>query len=295
MNSYYYRLADIVIRINCPFDYCPTYSYMKDFVIQSNLYDYDFDFVKIDDIHIFLNPDMREVSRLGKYIYYLDNNGQEYCFHTYYDYIYAVTIHKKNKGYCYYSNENILIKNVNEGYYLENYIGIESILMKFNAMSLHSCHVDYQNQGILFSAPSGTGKSTQGQLWKENLNAMIINGDRTIIRKKDEQWYAYGAPFCGTSGIHINSKERLKAIIIIRQYDSNIISQLKMIDKMKLLYSELTIHHWNSKYVEQAFQWIDELLQEVEILFYQCNKNKEAALFLKSYLIERGVIDDQKY
>ena len=47
---------------------------------------------------------------------------------------------------------------------------------------LHSSFISRQGEGILFTAPSGTGKSTQADLWKRHEEGVtIINGDRSIL------------------------------------------------------------------------------------------------------------------
>ena len=56
--------------------------------------------------------------------------------------------------------------------------------------------IAFQNKAILFSAPSGTGKSTQADLWQKYVRGVeIINGDRAIIGIEDNGVKAYGLPF----------------------------------------------------------------------------------------------------
>ena len=77
------------------------------------------------------------------------------------------------------------------------YIGFEEIMLRYGAMILHSSFIQTRYGGILFSGSSGIGKSTQADLWREYCDAEILNGDRTIIRKKDFVWKAYGSPYAG--------------------------------------------------------------------------------------------------
>ncbi len=292
MNRYYYKIADIVIRVNYNFEYDYSMSYIYDFIVDECPYDYDFYFEKVDNIKEYVKDNMKEVKRVGNYMYYVDNDNQEYCFHIIDDIIYGITVINDGVGYCYYVDENILAYEVNHGYYLENYLCLENILIKYDAMILHSCHIDYNDQAILFSAPSGTGKSTQGNLWKDNFSARVINGDRTIIRKVENQWIAYGAPFCGTSGININHSEALSTIIVIRQFKENNVLRIPAFDAIKLLYSELTIHSWNQNYVNSTFDWLMMLINDVPVYLYQCTKENDAALYLKAFLESEGVIHD---
>ncbi|WP_370839368.1 hypothetical protein [Intestinibacter bartlettii] len=62
---------------------------------------------------------------------------------------------------------------------IEAIMNIEQVLNAFNAFYTCTAHsLIGKDKGILFSAPSGTGKSTQADLWEKYENAEIINGDR---------------------------------------------------------------------------------------------------------------------
>ena len=75
----------------------------------------------------------------------------------------------------------------------------EQLLLEHRAFQLHASVIDWQGQGILFSAPSGTGKSTQADLWQTHAGATILNGDRAVIRWLDSQYRVYGSPYAGSS------------------------------------------------------------------------------------------------
>lgn len=55
-------------------------------------------------------------------------------------------------------------------------LSLERRMNSYKSYILHSSYIVYQEQAILFSAPSGTGKSTQADLWKKYRDIEIING-----------------------------------------------------------------------------------------------------------------------
>ena len=59
-------------------------------------------------------------------------------------------------------------------------------LLSRNACALHGIIMEYKNRGILILARSGMGKSTHSRMWRDEENALIINGDRCLCRKIDE-------------------------------------------------------------------------------------------------------------
>lgn len=105
-------------------------------------------------------------------------------------------------------------------------------LASYDCFLLHASAVAYQNRAYLFTAPSGTGKSTHTSLWVKNFpGAEIINDDKPYIRKIDGVWYACGSPWSGKERINSNRVEKVGGICIIERSAVNIITPLP-IDKM---------------------------------------------------------------
>lgn len=285
----YYKLADIVIKVGFDFEYLPEKSYMNQFVIEETEdIDYYFEFCKTNSINAFLKktPIKKDESQL--FHYYQNENGEEQCFHLIKDmYYHAVTIIGEREGYCHYISYSWLKEAVDNGYYLENFFCLEKILMQFQCMILHSCHIQHGGKSILFSAPSGTGKSTQGELWEKYAGAEVINGDRTAIRKVNNEWKAYGVPFCGTSGIHENKQAPLQGIVVLRQNSENQVCILSGRNAFNVVYSEVTVNNWNIEFVNKAVEWVSELIAEIPVYGFMCTKEKEAVEVLMEY-IERG-------
>lgn len=165
-------------------------------------------------------------------------------------------------------------------------IKLEQILNEFNGFILHSSFINWQNKGILFSAPSGTGKSTQADLWNKYENAEIINGDKAGVRKIDDRWIAYGLPFAGTSGIYKNKKAEICHIIILKQGKENKLTKLSQREAFIKLYSETTIHTWDKNYQENIVNMITDVVQSVPIYQYECLPDKSAVDFLKEQIIK---------
>lgn len=85
------------------------------------------------------------------------------------------------------------------------HIGWERHLLNFNRFILHASCIGTAFGGILFSGVSGIGKSTQADLWCRYEDATLINGDRPIVGKVDNQWKAFGSPYAGSSNCYVNA------------------------------------------------------------------------------------------
>ncbi len=272
----YYQIADIVLHVEFDFQFPAESSYMSDFLVEPCKPDYTLIFQQTADIPALLSEYPNDVGEIAKFHYYQNSNGDEACFHIHDGYFHAATILGENSGVCRYISVDWLKEEIDRGNHLENFFCIEKLLMKFDAMILHSCHIQKDGQAILFTAPSGTGKSTQGDLWKKYRDAEVINGDRTIIRKKDGIWYAYGAPFCGTSNIHLNRQAPIKAIVVLRQAPYDQVQLIQGRQAFSAIYSELTVNSWSAAYVQSALNWASALIEEINIYFFQCTKNASA-------------------
>ena len=61
---------------------------------------------------------------------------------------------------------------------------MEKRMLAKDAMVLHCSVLKVKSGVILFSGPSGIGKSTQAGLWTKYRKARVINGDRTLLKKR---------------------------------------------------------------------------------------------------------------
>ena len=102
---------------------------------------------------------------------------------------------------------------------------LNHLLLHFKTMVFHASFIEHQGQAVLFTAASGTGKSTQAELWRVHRGAEILNGDKAAIRLEGTP-LACGLPFCGTSGICVNRDVPLRAVVALSQGQDNTVSRL---------------------------------------------------------------------
>lgn len=99
------------------------------------------------------------------------------------------------------------------------YRKLAMVLPKFDALLFHGSAIEYNNQGIVFTAPSGVGKTTQTLLWKSMYPTLvrIINGDKPIFRLIDKHWYAFGTPWMGKELLGENGRTPIQHICFLEQ------------------------------------------------------------------------------
>lgn len=157
-----------------------------------------------------------------------------------------------------------------------NASGFERILYQFRKFLFHCSYVDAQGKAILFSAPSGGGKTTQGLLWEKYADATMINGDRAVLEIDDQNVICHGLPIAGSSGVFINRSLPLKAIFVLKKSAHNRVQQLTGLDAFQAVFSELTINMWNPAFVSDAMDFVNELISIVPIYQLECTISQDA-------------------
>lgn len=99
----------------------------------------------------------------------------------------------------------------------------------FDRVVFHGAAIEYGGKAYLFTAPSGTGKTTHISLWRQYLGEKvnIINGDKPILRFADNGFTVYGTPFAGKEGWQRNVSAPLAGICTLSQGKNNDISPIE--------------------------------------------------------------------
>ena len=151
-------------------------------------------------------------------------------------------------------------------------------LIDHGGMMLHSSAVMVDGRVYLFSAPSGTGKSTHTALWLQYLGerAQIINDDKPAIRVIGEKAYVYGTPLSGKTDQNRNVRGELAGIAVVKRAKEN---QIRRLNNKEAIFALLdqTPRSRIEKRVERLFQVIETLIQTIPIYELSCNMELEAA------------------
>lgn len=164
------------------------------------------------------------------------------------------------------------------------YMAFEEVLINYGAVILHSSFVKWNERGILFSAPSGIGKSTQADLWNKYMGAEIINGDRTVIRKDVGKYHGYGSVFAGSSGIYKNDRAEIEAIVCLSQNKYNIISRDKPAVSFAKLYSQIIVNTWNYDFQKRVIDIVEDIIDGIPIYHLSCLPDKGAVETLAEHI-----------
>ena len=151
-------------------------------------------------------------------------------------------------------------------------------LSKASGIIFHSSAIMVDGEAYLFTAPSGTGKSTHARLWREMLGerAVMINDDKPIIRYVDGAFYVYGTPWNGKHRLDTNTRAKIKAICSIYQSKENVIRPATTAEMLITVLNQ-TIRPKELEQMDKLLVLVDKMLNTVELYRLGCNISSEAA------------------
>lgn len=165
---------------------------------------------------------------------------------------------------------------------------LENLLLDTGGLILHSCYLMYRGGAILFTAPSGTGKTTQGEIWKKVYGAEIINGDRALLQKKNGDWTAFGYPLHGSASECRNENYPIRAIVVVKQASMDHIQVLSSSEAMAALYEGIIVNAWDKGCSMRTIDLLQDVIANVPIIRLECTMNESAARVLHDFLYEKN-------
>ena len=141
---------------------------------------------------------------------------------------------------------------------------------------MHGASIEYKGQAYLFTAPSGTGKSTHIRLWKKYLGdeVKIVNGDKPFI-SLDSKPLIYGSPWAGKENWHRNCCMPLKGICFVQRGTENAIQSIEPSECLPLLFKQVYLPSGIDA-AGLTLELVDALIKKVPLYLLTCDMSEEA-------------------
>ncbi len=191
--------------------------------------------------------------------------------------------------------------------YLETlavYRQLATKLIAKGVLLIHGSVIAVDGEGYLFTALSGTGKSTHVRLWRELFGerAVMVNDDKPLIKVRSEELgvrsispsqensgvtdysslltpnssLVYGTPWDGKHHLSTNISVPLKAIVHLQRGEENHIEPITPSEMLPILLQQ-TFRPQTGVGTMQVLQLLDALSQRVKFFSLHCNMQPEAA------------------
>lgn len=164
--------------------------------------------------------------------------------------------------------------------------GFYSYMSKKQTLLMHASAVEYEGQGIVFTAASGVGKTTQAELWAKYKNAKILNGDKVFLKQEEDGIHAWGSPWKGSSPYACNESAKLRAIVVLEQAKENSIQKLNVLESIQYFVPHIFFPCWDEECERAVLTFLDKVLEETAVYLLKCRPDEEAVELLASVIKE---------
>ncbi len=143
---------------------------------------------------------------------------------------------------------------------------------------MHSSAVVKDGFAFIFSAKSGTGKTTHSRLWLKLFpGSFVINGDKPLFRLIGDTFYVYGAPWSGKEKYNKNTFAPVKALCFLERADKNFIRPLTKKETLKKIFHQVYLTD-DKDAGDKILSLLDAFLEKVPAYLMGCTISDEAAI-----------------
>lgn len=187
------------------------------------------------------------------------------------EHIISDRIHLKEDGRCYHFEDDYIES-------LAVYRKMAEQLLQENTILFHGSVIAVDGKAFLFTAKSGTGKSTHTANWRKYFGerAVMINDDKPLIKITDSEAIVYGTPWDGKHHLSKNTSMPLKAVCVLTRSENNHIEKISVKDCYNMLLQQ-TYRPKNVGMMAKVLDLIDRFSEKTELYRLGCNMDVSSA------------------
>lgn len=158
------------------------------------------------------------------------------------------------------------------------YRKIAEIMPRYDTIVFHGSVIAVDGQAYLFTAKSGTGKSTHTRLWRElfGSRAVMVNDDKPLLRITESGVIAYGSPYNGKHHLGTNMSAPLAGLCILTRAEENQIRRISKAEAYPMLMQQV-YRPQGTAGLRKTLTLIDKLSQNTGLFELGCNMDISAA------------------
>lgn len=173
--------------------------------------------------------------------------------------------------------------------YLETlavYRQIAEKMIEYDTLLFHGSTIAVDGEAFLFTATSGTGKSTHTRLWREAFGerAVMVNDDKPLLILKDGAVWVCGTPWDGKHRLSTNMIIPLTGICILERGEENSVTPICPQDALPMLLQQA----YRPGNMMKFLDLVDKLTDSTKFYRLKCNMNPDAALVAYQGMTQKG-------
>lgn len=150
-------------------------------------------------------------------------------------------------------------------------------ILSYNGFFFHCSCLEIDGRAVIFTGKSGTGKSTHAKLWREFFKDRVsmINDDKPLIRKVDENFYVCGTPWKGKHRIGYDKCAKISAIYVLHQAKENRCEKKDTISALSSMLSQTVIPNDKSS-MSSLLSLLSDVIKSIPIYDLYCDISEDA-------------------
>ena len=151
-------------------------------------------------------------------------------------------------------------------------------LLNRSILLLHGSTVAVDGRAYLFTARSGTGKSTHTRLWMQQFagRALMVNDDKPFLQITDTGVLAHGSPWSGKHGLDSNVCLPLAGICLLERGSENVIRPASPEEMLPMLFHES--YEGQDPAIAETYRiLVESVARQVPLWQMRCTRDPEAA------------------
>lgn len=155
---------------------------------------------------------------------------------------------------------------------------IAEILPKYDRVLFHGSSLAVDGRGVLFTAKSGTGKSTHTRFWRQEFGSRVkmVNDDKPFLHIGGNGVTVYGTPWRGKHALGENTRAPLEAIYFVNRGEENRVQTISPRELYPLLLQQ-TYTPDDPAAMAKTLALVERLSRSVKLLKLYCNLDPQAA------------------
>ena len=151
-------------------------------------------------------------------------------------------------------------------------------ITEYDVLLMHGSALCMDGETYIFTAPSGTGKSTHARLWRETFGdrVFMINDDKPMIRVREDGAVAYGTPWNGKHNLSRNTSAPVRAIALLKRSEENRVEPMTKSEAFAVLVSQ-ALSTKDPAVMLRILALEKRMLDRVRFYTLYCNMDPDAA------------------
>ena len=113
-------------------------------------------------------------------------------------------------------------------------------ITEYDVLLMHGSALSLDGEAYIFTAPSGTGKSTHARLWREAFGdrVFMVNDDKPMLKVREDRVLAYGTPWNGKHKLSRNTSAPVRAIAHLKRSEENRVEPMSKSEAFPVLVAQ---------------------------------------------------------